>query len=243
MKNTIFGLNAKNRLNLYRKRAADSITKNPNYTAAANWRYWKKAIFQTWPNNGRKEGGKMYTDDKEQFGVYIGDYSDIANIDNLGWYADNYQQETIKGGVVKLRCPKGTLYIPVTWTKAWDGSTHYLGDCEKVLKGAEESEHDEAIKAAANSANYYAEQEAEQAREHDAQYLAETDIENAREIIHVTNKKALSLIREIKKHGEFSPAVCKALREKLADYLSERAAAFEVISEREADYWTACPGY
>ena len=228
------------RLNYYRKQAAACLTRNPTWKAAHNWRYWKHFYLFGTPNNQRDEKGAMFTDTVDQIGEYVGDYWKVNSlIDNTGWYSDNWQNETIKGGVCKLRTSKGVFYIPVVYYSDSDGTIHYLNDMEKVDKGAKEYEHETAAREAARSANYYAEKLAEEAREYNAKDKAEQDISEARATIHAINKKALSLLAEIKKHGAFSPAVCVALREKLADYLRERGAQFRTIEKRQSDFWSA----
>lgn len=227
------------RLNYYRKQAADFQAKQPAYTHYHNWRAHVRNLWST-ANNTRGEKGEMFTDTVDQIGEYIGDYWEVnRGIDNTGWFSTNWQDETIKGGVCKLRTSKGVFYIPVVYYSDSDGTIHYLNDMEKVDKGAEESEHETAAGEAARSANYYSEKIAEEFREQYAIEKAEQDILEARETIHAINKKALSLLAEIKKHGAFSPAVCTALREKLADYLRERRAKFRTIEKRENDYWSA----
>lgn len=234
------GTLTKYRLAYYRKQAADCVAKNPTWTAAHNWRYWKRSTLWSTASNTRGEKGEMFTDTVDQIGEYIGDYWEVnRGIDNRGWYADNFQYETIKGGVCKLRTSKGVFYIPVVYYSESNGTIHYLNDMEQVDKGADESEHETAAGEAARSANYYAEKIAEESREYDAKCKAEQDIIEARETIHTINKFALSLLSEIKKHGAFSPAVCTALREKLADYLRERSEQFSTIEKRENDYWSA----
>lgn len=238
--NTRFGIyKSVDRLTYYRKQAETWKERNTSYVHYHNWRAHVRKIFQD-VSNQRHEKGYMFTDTVDQIGEYIGDYWNVNHrINNTGWYADNYQSETVQGGVCKLRTSKGVYYIPVVYWSDCDGAIHYVNDMEKVDKGAEEFDHDEAKKAAANSANYYAEKLAEDEREFRAKESAEQDIENARENIHAINKKALSLLAEIKKHGAFSPAVCLALREKLADYLVERRAEFKTIEKRENDFWSA----
>lgn len=229
------------RLAYYRKQAADCQQTRPDLQQYNDWRKSRyTGVLWSAPNNTRGEKGEMFTDSVDQYGEYIGDYWEVnRNIDNRGWFADNFQCETIKGGVSKLRTPRGTLYIPVVYYSDSDGTIHYINDCEIVEKGAAEENHEKAAKVAARSADYYAERLAEESREHHAKDRAEMDIEDARAEIHAVNKKALALLSEIKKHGTFSPAVCSALREKLADYLDDRARQFGIIDARKSDYWSA----
>ena len=237
MKNAIFNMNGiyktANRLNHYRNTGAKYSGKS------SDWRYWVRNGLWAAPSNVRGEEGQMFSEYVDQVGDFIGEGHEITGGRVTGFYADSFQGEMVKFGVCKLRCPKGVLYIPVTWRTECDGSTHYLGDCELVPKGADEYAHECAKKEAAGSAEYYAEKEAEDCREDDAKYRAESDISEAKNRIHEINKKALALIAEIKKHGGFTNAICLALREKIGDYLEDRAAQFAIIAERENNFWSS----
>lgn len=233
------------RLQQYR-READS----PKWVRPLTWRDTKQHHASAWgaprPNNVRGTNGEIFSDSLDQYGDDLGDVDKLfpRMFDHSGWYADNYQGALIVGHVCRMRCPRGTLYIPATRNTGCDGTVHYLADAEIVPKGATEEEHDQACREAARSADHYAEREAEEAREYYAKDQAEQDILEAREEIHKINVAVLELGREIKRHRpEFAPAICTALRERIADYLRERRAQFRIIAKREEDYWTAAPGY
>ncbi len=231
--------NSRTRLAAYRKKAQEC---RADFEQGKNWRYWQHGIFATY-RNVYGEHGQMFTQDVDQVGKYLGDAHKLAGrlINYAGWFADNFQSNTIIGGVARMRCSRGTLYIPVTRASGWDGTTHYLVDRELVPKGANEDEHDQAIRQACISADHEAQTMAEQAREDDAKDLAESDIDEARNSIHAINKKVLALLREIRSAAAFPPAICTALRDQVDSLLEQRKAVFETISERKSDYWSAVP--
>lgn len=230
------------RLRLYRERAADPKTISND---------WRKHIYggvrYTWEpawHNWSEDRRKIYADKRDTLGDYLGDWTQFATYrdmrDNLGFYSDNWCGDVIKGGVERIRTPRGCLYVPVTYCTGWDGVTYYMADAEQVDKGATEAEHEQAQREAANSAYHYAEREADRAREDDAKYQAEEQIAEARAEIHGINKNARALLAEIRGR-EFTENVCAALRHRLQEYLADRKRLFNLIAEREENYWTAVP--
>lgn len=223
------------RLALYREQAAKH-----NGTKWQSFRWMTKgADWHNWSDDRRK----IYADNRDTLGDYLGDWGQFATYrdmrDNLGFYADNWCGETIRGGVERIRTPRGTLYVPVTYCTGWDGATYHMCDAEHVEKGATEDDHDKAQREAANSAYYRAEREAEDAREDSAKQCAEDQIADARTEIHDINKQTRTLLAEIRAAGTFSPAICDALREKVRDLLADRRRCFETIAERTDNFWSA----
>ena len=164
MKNAIFNMSGKtaNRLSHYRNTAAKYNGK------ASDWRYFVHKRLWEAPSNARGKEGQVFSEYVDQIGDFIGEGHEITGGRITGFYTDSFQDNVVKFGVCKLRCPKGVLYIPVTWRTEYDGSIHYLSDCELVPKGADEYAHECAKEEAARSAEYYAEKEAED-------YLQDTD--------------------------------------------------------------------
>lgn len=235
------------RLQQYRHEAATGKWIHP-----LTWRDTKQHHASPWgapsANNVRGPEGQIYSEQLDQYGVDLGAVDKLFPrlIDHNGWYTDNNWDELIVGHVCRMRTPRGTLYIPATMRTDSDGAVHYVNDAELVPRGATEEAHDLACREAARSADHYAEKEAEDCREDNAKYMAEADIEEAREEIHAINGATLALIREVKRQqkiADFTPAICGALRDRIADYLRDRAEQFKIIREREADYWTAAPSY
>ena len=225
------------RLRLYRERAENSKFSN-------DWRKHRYArtfnpAWFAWRDDNRK----IYADERETLGNYLGDWGQFLRgrcWDATGFYVDSWCSETLRGGVVRLRTARFTLYIPATYCTGWDGVTYYMADAERVERGSTEEEHETAKKEAAASAYHYAEREAEQSREDDAKQRAVDDIADARDEIHDINKHARALLAEIRGQ-EFTQNVCQALRHRLQEYLEDRRACFRKIAEREANYWSAVP--
>ena len=187
----------------------------------------------------------ILADNKETLGDYIGDWNEFSGgarylRDTSGFYTDSYCSETMRGGVVRLRTARFTMYIPCTYHSDWDGASLYYRDAERVPRNATESDHETAAHEAARMAYQWAESEAEIAREDHAKYLASEDIERARAEIHNTNKQALALLAEIK-GNQYTDNVCAALRHRLQEFITDRKRQFKVIEERTENFWSAVP--
>lgn len=220
----------KSRLATYRARHAEARNQSP--------RGWKGHIYGRAPlaveraNNVRGTQGQIFSDTLEQYG-------DIVENDKNGWFADNWQSDTINPAVTRLRTARGTLYIPCTYCTGWDGTIHYINDAERVPKGADESAHNEAQREALRSAQHYAEREAESAREDDAKFQAEQQTENARETITESRQAARALAAEIRSLAGCGPNVRATLRDKLKALRQASAAAHEEIKLLNDNYWHA----
>lgn len=236
-------MTAKNRLAVYRKRAAE--TKNP---AFADWRKnryainrdgWRKTCQQF---TRRDDGRKIYADNFEIIGEKFADAGDIVRLDYTGWFCDSWQNGVIRGAVTKLRTAKGTLYIPATYCSEWDGVTLYIGDAETVEKGGDETAHENAQRDAARSADHYAEREAETARDDDAKYQAEQQAETLRDDIKAARAHVRELCAAIKaqrKSGEIMPAICAALVADIRRAAGDIRRDIRRITELKANYWLA----
>ena len=223
------------RLQLYKTRAKASQYNN-------DWRGHRYA--RTWEPtwyNWSEDRRKIYAEDRDTLGDYLGDWGQFLRgrcWDATGFYSDNWGGETIRGGVEKIRTPRGVLYVPITYCTGWDGVIYYMHEAHNVPKGCNEASHEEAQREAAAAAYYYAEREAEEARDNSAQQEAENDIAENRHAIHEINKQARALLAEIRGQ-EFTQNVCEALRHRLQEYLADRRRCFRVIKEREENYWSA----
>ena len=225
------------RLQLYKTRAKASQFNN-------DWRGHRYALtweppFTRWSEDRRK----IYADERDTLGDYQGDWGAFLRgrcWDALGFYCDGFENDTIKGGVERIRGAKCTLYVPVTYCTGWDGVTYHMRDAYPVERGSTEEEHEEARRDCAALAYSLAEREAERYRDEDAQQRAADDIEREREEIHEINRNARALLAEIRGQ-EFTENVCAALRHRLHEYLADRRACFKTIAERRENYWTAVP--
>ena len=224
------------RLTEYRRRAA------ANQYGRNDWRTHKYG--NTWHtewHSGIRPDGLILTDNRDTLGDYLGDWGQFLRgrcWDATGFYIDDFYSETIRGGVVRLRSARFTLYIPCTYCTGWDGANLHYKYAERVERGATEEAHEAAIREAAATAYGRAEREGEEALEDFARQRAADDIEDARAEIHETNKAARALLAEIR-GNEFTENVCAALRHRLHEYLADRKRLFAKIAERRENFWTA----
>jgi hypothetical protein len=144
-----------------------------------------------------------------------------------GWYADDYQNETITGIVGVFRWGSMVWIIP--------GVQYSDADCDYFdLSKADTLEPCEAfdntidkttikLDSLIRSNLWYANQIAERTAEEDREARQEEDrlqlLEDLTQSIKETRGKALQLIKEIKQHGVFSSAICEALRASLLGLL------------------------
>lgn len=237
-----FGAQTLHRLQYYREKA-DRYS-DPKYRHmwgfALSWLYHRTPLC-TWGQNHYGKDGVLYTDTLDHFSVTSWAAHECAKLDHTGWYTDAFQGNLIVGHVVKLRCPKGVLYIPAT--REDDGDVaFYLRDAVLVEKGgsdsyANEGEHEDARREVAKTADHYAEKEAEQMREEDVKYQAEQRIETLRDEIHDINKQALALLRSRKDNG-FDEAQRDGLARELSAFLDERTERFIEIEKLEREPWS-----
>lgn len=237
------------RLAAARRTAEKYKNDRPEWVAYHEWRTHYRSPFKRaqysgrWAPDytGRASDRPFYVDSLEAPGWrVVGDASEILRgagywraADRCDWYADNNCCAVLKSAVLQIPARDGVpQYIPAVYCSDWDGATAWPLDRYATAE--------DAARAAAG----YAEREAEESREFYAKDAAEQQIEEQRAEIHANNRAALALIREIKAAGaSFSPAVCQALRDRLADYIEERRAAFARIAELEDDHWTAVREY
>jgi hypothetical protein len=210
-------MNAKNRLALYRKRAAEA--KNPHF---ANWRVCRYGTMRGYRKTEAQfthSDGLIYADSFEVIGQKMADSHEIIRLRHTGYYADLLQYGVIRGAVVLLKTSKGAFYIPATYCTEWDGVTLYMKNAEVVEKGLSEDCHEGAKVRMAYIADSIAEREAERARDDDEKYRAEEKVQELREEIVQTRATVRELITEIKSHGAFTPAICATLRKTVREEL------------------------
>lgn len=225
-------MNLQQRLAFYKSKIGQHGVKDWREVAKAS-HYWSKsparAKYAAQWLCGAWGGSKRYISDTSAIGLRFVDYSDsIVRIGHTGWFVDNFQSETLRGAVWQLPARNGS---PV----------FVYGYHDNDNEGGAFIDFDStpSKEKAAYGGDGLAEVAAEEYRKGHAHDMAEQDIEAAKEAIHETNQAALSLIREIKQAGSFSPAICQALKAQLQIMLSERAEQFEIINERKANYWSA----
>lgn len=248
----------KNRLEQYKAQAekvnSGTATRfiGPVYPAPITWR---EARLE-WPLNEvrpqalkpanktcySEDRTKLYIDNFEDMPGYINDTDadKMARLDHTGWFADNFQDDTIRGVVIEFRNPQKfntehaehdkthIFYTIGTKHSTWDGVTVYP------------TEVFECAREAARRADSYAESEAEQCREDDAQFQAEKQIEELKEEYHAINKSTIALIRDVKKQTDIFPkTVCDLIRDEITEALEERAEKLNKIAKLQDEPWTA----
>jgi len=193
------------------------LLRTPAHTWLKTRKPWQRHRLQYWspPSNARNKAGAIYTDNRDQYGKDLGFADDLARLRHTGWYADGFCSETLRGSVTRIRGARFTLYVPVTGCTGWDGTIHYLADAERVPRGSNEAEHQQAIRDAAATADRCAELEAEQAREDDIKFHAEQAIEEERENTAEARATFGALAVELRQTPTLPPALCLAIRDRL----------------------------
>jgi hypothetical protein len=229
--------NATRRLAKYRAQAAEWDAKFPGSTYA-DWRTHAKSAFarryggvwQSRDDMGRyaSADSRAYYCDEWPEWRDLGDAHKLARMDHTGWYADNYQNELVRGRVLQLPGRNhSSIYVPGTYRTECEGVTLYPLD---IYDDSEDC---------ARAADSYAEREAEDSREYDARWHAETEIEELRDSIAKLRSEARALIRDIKAHRPQGKAICDALRGRLHDIRRESREAHKRIERLTDNYWLA----
>lgn len=171
-----------------------------------------------------------------------GNASEITNARHTGWFTDDIGSVAM-GAVYRW----GRFYVPAIRDPHNDGPIMLLWhDRVSCADGqGDASAHNTALVETARAADAATEIYAEREREHDAAYQAgalwgQLKAENSE-----ARKKALALIAEVKTSGGYRPAVCTALKEKLADWLTEisvRKDKMAKLADGEAEGLLFFPG-
>ena len=213
-----YATSAQARLSLYRARAASKRYVTDDWRGL-RWEKHSTPDTPTWSPDRKK----IYINKLDTLGYDMGPAHEIVSLRHTGWFADGFQQDTIRGHVVKMRTPRGTYYIPTTQSTAWDGVTLYICDAILVDKGVQdEDEHTEAAREAARDADHYAEREAEECREDWTKQEAEHEIETKRQ----ENTEIAKTVREIKRRMEdeencFDPYLRGILQETIDAHMED----------------------
>lgn len=192
---------------------------DPLFIPAGRWiktrKPWQRHRLQCWTpaNNVRGDKGQIFTDARDQYGRDLG-FSDVLaprRVESCGWFADQWQDDVIRGSVTRIRGARFTLYVPVTGCSGWDGTIHHTAHAERVPRGSDEAAHDEAIREAAARADRLAELEAEDAREYDMRDRVEQAIEAERETIRAERARVHALAAELRNTPALPPAICSTI--------------------------------
>ena len=219
----------KNRLAFYKSEATKRGTEWREYASAKN--YFSRSPVKRAPVHGAwHDGKKRWIENTRSIGLRFVCYADkeLRYIDHTGYFGDHFQDQILRGAVWQL--------------PARDGSPVYVygyEDPNNASAALVDFDMTDDKREAAKRADHTAGRAAEESREFYAKDAAERDIEAAREEIHRNNRDALELIKGIKQAGQFTPAVCGALRSELRRMLSHRKAQFKIICAREDNFWSA----
>ena len=226
-----FKTSAKARLTYYRNLAS--------HYNSSDWRKLRGRYGSTIWSNWSEDRTKIYTDNIDHIGHDLGPAHNLVSLRHTGWYTDGFQQDTLCGHVVRLRTPKGTMYIPATVHSEWDGVTLYIGDAILVDKGVQDEDaHEEAAREAARDADHYAEREAEECREDWTKQEAEHEVETKRQ----ENTELAKAIREIKRRMEdeencFDPYLRGVLQDKIDEHFAEINGNVRRMSKLRDEPW------
>ena len=247
------------RLKLFRNRAHDLNTRH-NKMPPCTWRdvrYERHHVIDK-PHHTKSErtGERIMLLDSASIGEDMGSAYDILNEltynyrGALGYYVDGYQDETITGHVFKLRCSRGTFYIPVTICSGWDGVTYWMDDKWLVSKASDEDDHKEAMKDVARDADSIAEREAEEARDYWAKDQAEHEIGEKGEEIDEIKKSIADAVRDLQHmkkkarkntaHSHMSEedmSICGRIIDDIREYVRDRQKLRKRIEKLNDEYW------
>lgn len=201
--------------------------------------YWSKSLARAVITGGNGDmwgdSQKWFSDDDLRGLRFVGHADELVRLDHTGHYVDETFSSAVRGAVWRLTGKnKGERMISGCIIKdEFGGNESHAFISYEVFA-------DEML--AARNADRLAEKYAADSRECYAKDQAEQDIENARDEIHTINRNALGLIAEIKHAGQFSPAVCDAIKSHLKSLIDERRKQFDIISKRRENPWTAVHG-
>lgn len=225
----------KNRLQFYKTKANERGTDWREYASAKHYLTRSPAkAGRMRGNNPWHDGKKRWIEDTDSIGLRFVCYADqeLIYLRHKGYFASHYCDETYRGAVWQLPARNGSPVYVYGYEDLFNQGAAYV-----------DFNHTDDKRDAAKWADSMAEKSAEDSREHYAKDAAEQDILSAREAIHENNREALALIKEIKSAGQFTPAICGALKSELRRLLDEREAQFRIIEARQNCFWSAVEGY
>lgn len=215
---------------------------------SSDWRQhasgkWRKPFAGNWqaiadmPRHTSLRSRAYYCDNWDNFRE-VGSAHDVCRsehsraVDHTGWYTDSFQSDKLAGYVLQLPAHKGQpVYIPATKHSLWSGVTLYPNDM-----------HDTPLNCA-RAADQYAEHAAEAEREYQAQESAKMEIAEKQDEIAKLRTDRRALVREIRAARVTGvagfPAICNALRDRLAELRDESRDAYDRIGKLQDNYWNA----
>ncbi len=216
-------MSALNRLNKARAEAAKWKEKQPTWTHYHDWRTHRRNS-TPYPAYGFAPNGNMWLNSHQDAPNirHFAHADECARIDHRGWFADDYQDETIRGTVTVMRLGKWAYIVAGVTYKESDGDCLYWDTIEKMPAREAWDEHgdktealEQAMRDIAYQADSIAERRAEEDREAWQKDQAEQAISELRDDIATARAAIRELAKEIKAHGAFTPAVCTALSDSI----------------------------
>lgn len=179
--------------------------------------------------------GERWVEDPSRIGLRLVGYVDAdtprGNIwndsDRNGWYADSFQDATMRGVVYQLPGRNGECRFVAGYQESdsdgcvIDFSTIYSeksaqwyeSSCYRGWTWETDSKDIESARDAARAADSMAQRAAEESREYDTAWQAGSHAAMERDDAQAVRRDFLELIQEIKA-TDYPPATCKALRER-----------------------------
>lgn len=235
------------RLESARKKAREHTEKH----GAGIYSDWRRHVARVTKDTGAGRcndgSGDYYAYGTGAFGCYLGNVPDVMRAADsyrwhdyaTGYYTDGFCDGVLSGGVEKVRCPRGTLYVPVASHSDWDSATYYFSDAVLVPKGASESDHSEAMREAARAADSKAEREAESEREHNDAWQAGREWADAGDDMKAARGAFLAIRKDARANGPAAPTLCGAIRNELARLARQYREAKEKREELAREWGAA----
>ena len=159
----------------------------------------------------------------------------------LGWYCDNFQQETFRPAVWRLPGRNGETFLLSGYLEPWNNGA--VIDVTSYYAATGDNSTD-AERAAARDADSLAEFMAESQREHETKAAAENRIEECRDEIAEARAEHSSIVAELQHMDRGTidaPHTCAAVRSQLASLRNTVRELRDEIKRLSDEPWTINP--
>lgn len=240
------------RLAAVKKRAEQWAKHNPDgaYQSALNHqvKYGRKGWIKYDSANFYNEAGDLTAYNLDGFDATPCNKIRPNYFDYTGYYADNFQHETITPQVVTIKAGRRGVFIaPAISYSDSDCATIYFSRGQFAPADINCDAYESATMEAARAADRIAERAAEQGREDDAKFQAEQQAEDLAEDIKDARQTARGLIAAIKDQRragiDLGGAICDALTDKLRDCGRQVMKARERREALKDNFWLSVEGY
>lgn len=162
-----------------------------------------------------------------------------------GWYtrSDDCGGEVLRGCVYQLVAKDGKArFLPAyrEGTSDRKGWSDTCGEHNAAIHFGDVFSYgdaDDAKRDAARAADHFAEHSAEESREYNDAWQAGSDYAALGAEVKEHRQNALALLREIKSHGAFPPAICATLRAHVLSCINDIASLRRRRAELTRDIW------